>query len=50
MGCVARDRNRASAYIAIADYHGYGNFDHYPLEMTVKEAKKRYKAKRYQMK
>ena len=42
--------NRASAYIAIADYHGYDNFDSYPLEMTEKEAKRRYKAKRYQMK
>lgn len=54
--CIGQDRGsviaglcsddtlaRAFAYDAIASYFGYHEFDHYPLEMSRRDAKKRFK-------
>lgn len=41
--CSEDIRRRALAYIAVGDYHGYENLDSYPLELTAKEARKRYR-------
>lgn len=41
--CLCSDDigRRAFAYMAIADYHGWDNFDEYPFEMTYAEANDR---------
>lgn len=41
--CSGDLRKRALAYMTVGDYHGYDNLDAYPLELTAKEAKKRYR-------
>lgn len=33
---------RARAYESIAEYHGWDNFDHYPMSLTLAEVKARY--------
>jgi hypothetical protein len=38
---------RARAYQAVGDYHGFDNLDNYPLTMTRREVKKRYKELRF---
>ena len=40
--CSEKPVDRAVAYRAIADYHGWENFDSYPLELTRAEAEERY--------
>lgn len=40
----------AWAYGELADYHGYFNFDSYPLVMSEKEVRRRYKQKKYEVK
>lgn len=45
--CSDDPLKRAHAYRAIGDYHGFENLDGYPLTLTYGEAKKRYKAKKY---
>jgi hypothetical protein len=40
---------RAMAYQEIAGHFGWGEFDHYPLQLTRTEAKRRFKAKKYRV-
>ncbi len=39
---------RARAYQDLASYHGYDNFDSYPLRMSHEEATRRYSSPKYQ--
>ena len=41
--CSEDARDRAMAYMDIAAYHGLENFDFYPLRLSLKEVKVRYK-------
>lgn len=41
--CLAR------AYEMVANYHGWENFDSYPLELRTRECRKRYKSQMYQV-
>ncbi len=43
MFCSADPIQRAWAYQAIGDYHGFDNLDSYPLELSKREVKQRYK-------
>lgn len=43
--CDPDPRVRAFAYQLIADYHGYDEFDQYPLKLRKREARKRYAEK-----
>lgn len=42
MFCSADPIERAQAYRAIGDYHGFANLDGYPLQLTRTEARRRY--------
>jgi hypothetical protein len=41
--CSDNPIERAEAYRAIGEYHGFENLDSYPLELTRSEARKRYR-------
>lgn len=40
--CSPEPKDRACGYRHIAEYHGWENFDEIPLQLTKKEARKRY--------
>lgn len=42
--CSDDPLERADAYRSVGEYHGFENFDNYPLELRKREARKRYKA------
>ena len=45
--CSEDALKRAMAYRAVGDYHGFENLDSYPLTMTRREVKSRYKELRF---
>jgi hypothetical protein len=45
--CSEDPIERAHAYRAIGEYHGFANLDSYPLQLTRGEARKRYSRKAY---
>ena len=45
--CSEDALKRAAAYRAVGDYHGFENLDSYPLTMTRREVKSRYKELRF---
>ena len=45
--CSDDPLQRAMAYRAVGDYHGFDNLDSYPLTMTRREVKARYKEVRF---
>ena len=45
--CSEDALKRAAAYRAVGDYHGFDNLDDYPLTMTRREVKARYKELRF---
>lgn len=47
--CSEDPLERAEAYRALGDYHGFDNLDSDPLHMTRSEARRRYKEKRFQL-
>ena len=47
--CSEDALQRAMAYRAVGDYHGFKNLDDYPLTMKRGEVKKRYKGLRFRL-
>jgi hypothetical protein len=47
--CSSSAATRAIAYRSIGEFHGFLNFDQYPLTVTEAEARRRYKAKKYKV-
>lgn len=45
--CSENALDRARAYEAVGDYHGWANLDDYPLELTKTEVKRRYRLVKY---
>lgn len=45
--CSTDPIERAHAYRAIGDYHGWDNLDSYPLQLTRTEARARYRKSQY---
>jgi hypothetical protein len=48
--CSDDPRERAHAYRAVGDYHGWDNLDSYPLQLSRTEARRRYALAKYRAK
>lgn len=47
--CSDDPLERARAYESVGEYHGFGNLDHEPLELTEQEIQSRYADERYRV-